>query len=503
MVNYFRDYARNIASHTKHLRSLLCKGVLFVWTDAHEAEFCDLKDALISPDTMFYHPDWNSPFELHTDASKHGIGAKLAQWHEGALRPVKFASRSFTTVEDHWPTTHQELFAVKYSLEHFRPYLFGRAVTVITDHVNLQWLTSISPQQSKLAKWCLSMAEFYFQIKHCAGSANVVPDVLSRAPLTHPSTSGEDLYFPPQAVTCFIPTLIGFDIPYLEPPQVSEIFSDSLTCLTLACNPTPLLSLATCPKPYPSGFPTGNSSLPNPTSQKDPLAHHLSPEVAPPALAKPEDPQSHYPLNFSRALLATKQREDKWLGPLYRYLLSGGNVAELAHLTKSDQSWVKSTASQCKIVDDLIMYSDILMDDPNQLRIFVPSNIELQCHLLHAYLDSSIGMYRGRDATYNTLSHDFYWTNMHKHVRNWIGRCPQCIHFKSLQPSHGPMQLRLYQHPFHTFGVDYVGELPPSSSGNKWILTVVCPYSNYLRTIPVPDKTATTAANALFHDVFL
>ena len=32
--------------------------------------------------------------------------------------------------------------------------------------------------------------------------------------------------------------------------------------------------------------------------------------------------------------------------------------------------------------------------------------------------------------------------------------------FKSLWPSHGPMQVRLYQYPFHTVGVDYVGELP-------------------------------------------
>ena len=182
---------------------------------------------------MLYHPDWNSPFELHTDASKHGIGAVLAQWHEGALCPVKFASRSFTPVEGHWPTTHQELFAIKYSLEHFRPYLLGRAVTVITDHANLQWLTSISPQQSKLARWCLSMAEFDFPIKHHAGSANVVPDVLSQAPLTHPSTSGEDLYFSPQAVTRFITTLIGFDIPYLEPSRVSKIFNFSPLLVTL------------------------------------------------------------------------------------------------------------------------------------------------------------------------------------------------------------------------------------------------------------------------------
>ena len=36
----------------------------------------------------------------------------------------------------------------------------------------------------------------------------------------------------------------------------------------------------------------------------------------------------------------------------------------------------------------------------------------------------------------------------------------------------------------------------------KWILTAVCPY-NFLPAIPVPDKAATTAANALLHDILL
>ena len=82
------------------------------------------------------------------------------------------------------------------------------------------------------------MAEFDFTIKHRAGSANVVPDVLSHAPLSHPSTADVDLYLPPKPVTCFITSLIGFDIPYLEPSRVAEIFSDILTCLTITCNPT-------------------------------------------------------------------------------------------------------------------------------------------------------------------------------------------------------------------------------------------------------------------------
>ena len=201
---------------------------------------------------MLYHPNFTRPFELHTDASKHGCGAMLAQLHNGELRPVKFASRSFTPVQARWPTTHQELFAVKWSLDHFRPYILGRKLKVITDHANLKWLTSISPQQSKLARWCLSMAVFDFVIEHRAGTANIVPDVLCCAPLTHASTTGDNLCHPPQPVVCFLVGLLGFDTPYLEPSRVSEIFSDTLRCISLAYNPEATVALLTNPKSHPA-----------------------------------------------------------------------------------------------------------------------------------------------------------------------------------------------------------------------------------------------------------
>ena len=62
------------------------------------------------------------------------------------------------------------------------------------------------------------------------------------------------------------------------------------------------------------------------------------------------------------------------------------------------------------------------------------------------------------------------------------------------------MQVRSYLYPFHTSGVDYLATYP---SGNKWILTAVCPFSKYLISVPVPDKTATMVAQVLFHHVFL
>ena len=60
------------------------------------------------------------------------------------------------------------------------------------------------------------------------------------------------------------------------------------------------------------------------------------------------------------------------------------------------------------------------------------------------------------------------------------------------------MQICIYDRPFNTVGIDFVGKLPVTPAGNKWILTAVRPYSNFLRVIPVPNKLATTTARALF-----
>ena len=252
MVGYFCDYVRDMSNRTKHLHALLRKGIPFKWTSAHDAEFTDLKQALLSPDTMLYHPDWNSAFELHTDASKHGVGAMLAQMHDGQLRPVKFASRSFTPTESRWPTTHQELFAIKWGLEHFHPYVLGRKLKVVTDDANLKFLTSISPQQLKLARWCLSMAEFDSVIQHRPGADHIVPDTLSHTPLLEPSPEGVNLVLPLALISLFLATMLGFDIPSHFPSLVSNVFSYPLDCISLACSPDPANTRAPQPHVEPS-----------------------------------------------------------------------------------------------------------------------------------------------------------------------------------------------------------------------------------------------------------
>ena len=80
------------------------------------------------------------------------------------------------------------------------------------------------------------MAEFDFTLEHRPGKEHVVPDTLSRAPLPEPSTIGDNLVIFPAPVAAFFVNTFGFDIPFLNPSLVCDIFNDTLQCITLSCS---------------------------------------------------------------------------------------------------------------------------------------------------------------------------------------------------------------------------------------------------------------------------
>ena len=189
---------------------------------------------------------------LNMDASKLGCGAMLAQEKDGVLRPVRFASRAFAPAESRWTTMHQELFAVKWGPKQFRSYILGRRVKVVTDHANLKWLTTMAPQQAKVARWCMSMAEFDFFIEHRKGERNIVPDVLSRHSAKENIPDNNVVIPPENAVIAFI-IIATSDDPDHTPELVHGTFNNTIACLHNACLMPPTngfdpVCLVTAPK---------------------------------------------------------------------------------------------------------------------------------------------------------------------------------------------------------------------------------------------------------------
>lgn len=102
---------------------------------------------------------------------------------EKGYAPTKIYTRLLSTAEQNYSTIEKELLAIVYSVNHFRPYIYGNKFTLVTDHKPLVWLNSVKDPTSRLIRWRLKLAEYEYEIMYKAGKTNVNADTLSRNPV--------------------------------------------------------------------------------------------------------------------------------------------------------------------------------------------------------------------------------------------------------------------------------------------------------------------------------
>ena len=105
------------------------------------------------------YPDFSKPFSLTTDASRYAISGVLSQRPIGKDLSIAYASRLLNSAERNYSTIEKERLAIVYSAMHFRPYLYGRKFTIITDHKPLVWMHSIKDPTSRIWNWKLKFSE--------------------------------------------------------------------------------------------------------------------------------------------------------------------------------------------------------------------------------------------------------------------------------------------------------------------------------------------------------
>jgi hypothetical protein len=197
LCGYYRKFIKNYGQIAKPLTDLTAKdaaadtkGTLKTWSDAAQAAFETLRNALCEAPVLAIPNPSKGGFHLMTDASVYGLGATLFQEgaEDGKLHPCAYASRVLTPTErknyeiDHC-VYELELKALMYGLEKWKMFLDGQIETTVeTDHKSLIWLQSqkeLSPRQGRFLD---ELARYGLKIKYLKGELNVVADALSRNP---------------------------------------------------------------------------------------------------------------------------------------------------------------------------------------------------------------------------------------------------------------------------------------------------------------------------------
>ena len=183
-VTYFSRFIPDLATVTQPLRALTVKDAPWEWTDKQQNALDTIKERLTS-DTVMTYFDPEKITELIVDASPVGLGAMLTQRSSLTDNPrvLSYASKSLTPVEQRYSQTEREALAVVWACEHFHIYVYGKPVTVVTDHKPLERLynSSCAKPPVRIERWALRLQNYDARVVYRPGKENPA-DYMSRHP---------------------------------------------------------------------------------------------------------------------------------------------------------------------------------------------------------------------------------------------------------------------------------------------------------------------------------
>ena len=123
-AGFYMRFIKDFSKIAKPLSNLLVQRAPFDFDDQCLQAFLFLKHKLV-PTSLVVAQDWNLPFELMCDASDYAIRAALGQKKERTFQVFYYASRTLNDAQLNYATNENELLAIVFSFDKFRPYLIS------------------------------------------------------------------------------------------------------------------------------------------------------------------------------------------------------------------------------------------------------------------------------------------------------------------------------------------------------------------------------------------
>ncbi|KAK8534012.1 hypothetical protein V6N12_047412 [Hibiscus sabdariffa] len=161
LAGYYRRFVEGFSIIAAPLTKLLRKDVPFVWTEAQQASFKKLKEALTQA-PMLVQPESRKDFAVYSDASHSGLGCVLMQ--EGIV--IAYASRQLRPHELNYPTHDLELAAVVFALKIWRHYLYGERCYIYTNHKSLKYHLTQKELNLRQGRWLELLKDYDCQIEY-------------------------------------------------------------------------------------------------------------------------------------------------------------------------------------------------------------------------------------------------------------------------------------------------------------------------------------------------
>lgn len=468
LTGYYRRFIPNYANIAKPLTRLLKKDTKFNFDDNCRKSFENLKNILTSQPLLQF-PNFNEPFILTTDASNDAIGSILSQGVVGKDLPIAYYSRTLNSAERNYSTTEKELLSIVQSVKHFRPYLYGKEFTILTDHKPLQWLMNCKDPSSRLVRWRLKLLEYQYKILYKAGKINTNADALSRPVLN-----------------IINPLPKSFKI-------FQKFHQENLDNKEFQMINKPFDEIQNLIIPY-----STNLSLNNPfslfvtTNCNMQLTRNIKiTEIV--KLNTTNNNQSVY-LLFTRE----KPSDQVKYETIYECLKSLADILVLNNVTELH---LINIPTICKNIKQATFNSmlDYLIPDHIKITLVIgdlihPKKEEIP-GILKEYHDNVLSGHPGITRTYQELRKKYFWKGIKQDVEKYVKKCQVCQSITDPKLNKSPMLITTTADDFNdVVALDIMGPYHITPCGNRYILTIQDELTKFVQAYPIPTADGETCA---------
>lgn len=491
MIGYYRRFIPDFAEKAKPLTELLKKAKKFKWDENCQKSFQQLKNKIIEYPILRY-PNFEEKFNITTDASAIAISAVLSQGPSGKDLPIAFASRTLLSAETRYSTSEQELLAIVWGIEHFRPYLYGKKFNIYTDHKPLVYLMNVKDPNSRLMRWKLRLSTYEFEIIHTKGKDNKVADYLSRSEpaIVDESIFKDSLEFEGSSVDVVTRSSrqkADFR-DETSKPSVQDIISD---------------------QPRFIDFTTRKASrdVPNTLSfgaSEEPWVSKCGGDVRKGEVYVEKKGEGYKFILIDR----TRIEEDMDFSSLKRGIHAFKLLCvklDIVRILIDRTRWFKGEFRSETVKSVLLSeFKDIPITfywyKDEIEKLIDRDKINLTIKEFH---ELAIGGHQGRKRTFDKIRSRFQWNGMKDDIEQFIKKCDKCQKNKHSQKTKMPLQITTTaKRPFENIALDIVGPLN-DSSGYFYLLTFQDNLTKFVGAIPLENQEADTVARAFVEHVVL
>jgi len=511
--NYYRRFIKNFAEIAKPLNNLLKKNTTFDWTTDCNHSFENLKNKLINPPILKY-PNFDEKFILTTDASNNALGAVLSQGENQNEHPLCYASRTLNKHELNKPIIEKELLGIHWGINYFRPYLYGRKFTVVTDHRPLVSLFTHKNPSSKLTRIRLDLMDYDFDIVFKQGKMNTNADALSIITINM------------DKLKSLIPTNINVltrnmkrktqekmehnkDITTKHKSKSDQLWIWNSTSLSDIKN-VKRLNFENIKSVH-----KDNNELKRQHSIGNKLEVKLRRLSGDPDTIIESTKNINSSSNNKDIIITEKNIIVKFSGNLKVRLgdyldqliqdMIKNKISELA-LSYKDELFKYIDVHEFKKIynklhDKNVSRQDIKENKVLKIILFEPpkviENPEKMKKLIKEYHSTPVGGHIGIRRCINKIKQNYVWKNINRMVKKYINDCQICSKNKITKYIKEPLVVtETPNQSFEIVTIDTVGPLR-LSNGYRYILTVQCELTKYVEAFPIETKEAHTVVKTL------